>query len=141
LFYQTTSTNNDADNRNNKIAVRPQTKIKLVSDLNTKTRTTFPKSLRIPSKTPNPSRINTLATVTTTSNCYDKIIAILLSLVHREKDIGHHIDWTLLSHCLLITESILIQVFQPELNRKNHPAALLIYSTVLPWNILPAPNG
>ena len=96
------------------------------------------------------SRLRNKATKTTASSNDERDVVISNSaLLQHEKQTGHRINWTDFRvvwqdnhpYRLLIKESLLIQAFEPELNRTTHSVPLLVFPNGLPRNLLPDPNG
>ena len=71
------------------------------------------------------------------------------ALASHKQEIGHHINWSGFRivwqdnnpYRLLIKESLLIQAFQPELNRTTNSVPLIVFPDGLPRQMLPDPNG
>ena len=71
------------------------------------------------------------------------------ALVSHTQETGHRINWSDFRivwqdnnpYRLLIKESLLIQAFQPELNRTTHSVPLIVFPEGLLRQMLPDPNG
>lgn len=71
------------------------------------------------------------------------------ALTSHAQETGHHINWSDFKvvwqdnnpYRLLIKESLLIQAFQPELNRTTHSIPMIVFPDGLPRQMLPDPNG
>ena len=71
------------------------------------------------------------------------------ALASHTQETGHHINWSDFRivwqdenpYRLLIKESLLIQAFQPELNRTTNSVPLIVFPDGLPRQMLPDPNG
>ena len=71
------------------------------------------------------------------------------ALASHTQETGHHINWSDFKvvwqdnhpYRLLIKESLLIQAFQPELNRTTHSVPMIVFPDGLPRQMLPDPNG
>jgi hypothetical protein len=137
---------------NNGSTRRPTRSEKQVSPTTTQLR----RSSRIRNKSKTVTNNNTITTASTTSNIINDNInneekknVVLSSLLQHAKDTNHRIDWSNFrvvwqdnnSYKLLIKESLLIQAFQPELNRTTHSVPLIVYPDGLPRNMLPDANG
>ena len=75
-------------------------------------------------------------------------IGTITSIKKHIVETGHNMDWKNFNvvcqknhhFCLLIKESLLIQAFQPELNKTTHSVPLIVFPDGLPKKYLPDPN-
>ena len=89
----------------------------------------------------------TTTTTTTPLLNHDRGI-VLSSIKQHEKETGHHMDWNNFRvvwqdnhpYRLLIKESLLIQAFEPELNKTTHSVPLVVFPDGLPRVLLPNPD-
>jgi len=74
---------------------------------------------------------------------------IILSLIKRyESETGHHMNWSNFcvvwqdnhSYRLFIKESLMIQKFEPELNRTTYLLPLVVFPDGLPRVLVPNPD-
>ena len=71
------------------------------------------------------------------------------ALASHTQETGHHINWSDFRivwqdenpYGLLMKESLLIQAFQPELNRTTNSVPLILFPDSLPRQMLPNPHG
>jgi len=108
--------------------------------------------LRRSSRLKEKAAVTTTAIKTTTTTKaplldHDKGI-VLSSIKQHEKETGHHMDWSNFQvvwqdnhpYRLLIKESLLIQAFEPELNKTTHSVPLVVFPDGLPRVLLPNPD-